>query len=276
MDLELEIRSMLEDCEGLLASHDAVGVHLTDASARLRRLAAARDGLLEQAARLGPPQAASVANPETEQLLQDLNKWLAGFQAGVDAARDHLNEVEATVEVRLTETSALIDSIEERIGESLAAVEERAKTVGGQFDVAVQKASEAWKEVAGRAEDQIAESVSRLESELSAPLNVLARSVDEATEKLIDGVRGEWSPEALREVTQAVLAPLVAELEKAIDTLCEGIEGLCGSARDSGRQGDATRAELDNAVDTIKAAIDPLMNELQRLRDLAGSVGISI
>jgi chromosome segregation ATPase len=205
-----------------------------------------------------------------------LNKWLAGFQAGVDAARDHLNEVEATVEVRLTETSALIDSIEERIGESLAAVEERAKTVGGQFDVAVQKASEAWKEVAGRAEDQIAESVSRLESELSAPLNVLARSVDEATEKLIDGVRGEWSPEALREVTQAVLAPLVAELEKAIDTLCEGIEGLCGSARDSGRQGDATRAELDNAVDTIKAAIDPLMNELQRLRDLAGSVGISI
>lgn len=125
--------------------------------------------------------------------------------------------------------------------------------------------------------DGIIDDVSdRMDVALITPIAEARDALNEFLEQLTDRIAEEVTPEIVDESVQDVVTSLRQSLARLVQSLCDSLDELAAKIMESINEGSGSRAALQPAVDALSSAIDAVMSELNRIKGLASSVGVSI
>lgn len=117
---------------------------------------------------------------------------------------------------------------------------------------------------------------------ISGSYNEHLQALEAAQRELTDQLRQQYDDRLSSGADQIVSAvgqfsASAEEITKQlIGLLAQAVMGLADAVEESVRQAESERAPAQMALDSVKIVLDPLMEEVGRVKDLAGSVGISI
>lgn len=201
------------------------------------------------------------------------------------------------------------DTLDE-LSESLHALAERAPAAGNEFKQADQAITDGLHDTISSIEDRVHaagadaasavarigdeereldESFSRLQASLGDTLSRISAAYDEylhaleATQRELAEYVAQRSDEQLTAGTDQIVSALgqfTASAEdivrQLIELLAQAVMGLADAVEQSVQHAESERAPAQLALDAVKLVLDPLMEEVGRVKDLAESVGVSV
>jgi archaellum component FlaC len=228
----------------------------------------------------------ALATPRIQQAISDLNEINTSLQQmaalaeqmsnGVRAAVSVLDEVKTGIGDQIATLHEHWNELEEAHAEAITSGEsaldglaEHANTLREQFEAL-------GAEVQERVEATVSEMMESLADELLEPLNEFRAECLEKIEALVVEVVDEILPEKAAEVTEEWIAAIREELQGVIEGVQNQLDEFRSEiigGKDKAGEGRSTSAE---AAEILRTAFEPVTSELERVRGLAGMVGISI
>lgn len=180
-----------------------------------------------------------------------------------------LEEMTAVAHESLDEVTSQHRIAQETAEAARAEMQEQADDIIGQMDELIEATQESIEEI-------IATMVDSLSENLLNPVGEFREECITRINALVEEVVDDILPNKTNEVTQEWLEDLREELAGMI----EMIQERCAEFRETIHQGTdragSTRATSEAAMELLRTAFAPITNELDRVRSLAGMVGISI
>lgn len=201
------------------------------------------------------------------------------------------------------------DALDE-VGESLHALTERAPSAGNEFKQADQAITDGLHDTISSIEDRVHtagadaasavarigdeereldDAFSRLQAGLGDTLSRMSAAYDEhlhaleaAQRDLAEHVAQHCGDQLAAGADRIVdaLGQFTASAEdivrQLIDLLAQAVMGLADAVEQSVQHAESERVPAQLALDAVKVVLDPLMEEVGRVKDLAESVGVSV
>jgi hypothetical protein len=207
--------------------------------------------------------------------LSDIDQAAAALDTQIDALGNRVVEVASGASDCFVQVGDAAEAALQKLNEG---VDESIQKIG-QAGTALGQASDALVDRIDDVQDQIDELLNALEERVGAvsqPAAEMLERCSDALDALAQRVLEEVMPAEVEKIAADVAAALKNALEQALELLCDGIDAFAGQIVECGDRGNETRATIQPALDQFRDAIDPALAELDRIRGLAGSVGIPI
>lgn len=215
--------------------------------------------------------AAQVAE-EVRPLTEELNK--------LDTAMQTAEAVFTATSGRLGDVSEKLQASLDQVGQSHAEAKDAALEKFGEIDEMVDEISEDIDELMESTRESIEDmtdaAVDAITENLIEPVTELREECVAKIEELIEELVDNVLPDKREEVTGELLAKLQEHLDDMIDKLQEGFAEFRETILQGSDQANGSRMTSEAAMELLRTAFDPVLSELERVRSLAGTVGISI
>jgi chromosome segregation ATPase len=220
-------------------------------------------------------QRSNDVDPELNELTQAaalISETLEDASERITQTTTRLAALQTADEAWLDQRQAALDNLTEAADTAVAMVEEKhaelLETIG--------ELTNAWQDTSQEVGTRIDNLAEDLNERFFEPLRDTRQNFIEKLTNLADRVVDDLVPASVAETAENAVADIKAELDVLAEQLGDALEGFVRDTLDSREAGEGARATLQPALDQLTAAIDPVMNELDRIRGLAGSVGIHV
>jgi len=193
------------------------------------------------------------------------NQAVTNLQAGQQKAQDFLT----TFQERLGDVSELAGTTQEKIEASLDSYREVLDVV----EEIKSNALEAMEEKVGEIIDHMVELVTE---ELVEPVQELRTHCLEKINTLISDLTDELIPNKTEEIAEEQLAEIqskLSELTKSLTAQLDEFRSAIGLGKD---KAESSRADSEGTQELLQSAFAPIYGEIERIKSLAGMVGIPI
>ena len=198
------------------------------------------------------------------------------------AITEEVHELGAEVE----RTAATVSAAGERAAEGMAALQASVVSAAGDSleggETAVQALDDQCDELSA-AVAQTRESFAAAVAQLTqATRNHAEQFKAAARESLFEPLRENFSDAMERgdsshlSQLDSLLSEVEASVERLADLLVEALTALGRSLSDATDGSSAERAALEPALDAVQVVLDPLLEQVERVKDLASMVGIDV
>jgi hypothetical protein len=277
-----ELRQMRDHVNSGLATIAAQLGGLEELEPRFQvRAQAIRDftaPLVEQA-RAASAAALTTLQPsvqELETLLIGVAQTLSRVEGGLDDVETRANEtvanIHATTDQWVAQRQEMFEQIEQTVDELVSAMGEQRDALEDGLDAFEGETTETVEAAVAT----ITGVVDDLEERLLTPLRDVRETVDTTLTALEERVIEQAIPEAIEDVSEEVMSSLRAALDESIETLGGSLDEFVAKVLGRTEEGTGSRAALEPALAELRATVDPLFGELDRVRGLASTVGIPI
>ncbi len=220
-------------------------------------------------------QLSNDVDPELNELTQAaalISETLEHASERITRTTTRLAALQTADETWLDQREAALDNLTEAAETAVAIVEEKQ----AELLETISELTSAWHEASQEVGTRIDNLAEDLSERFFEPLRDARQKFIEKLTDMADRVVDDLVPASVAETAEEAVADIKEELDDLAEQLGNALEGFVRDTLDSRETGEGARAALQPALDQLTAAIDPVMNELDRIRGLAGSVGISV
>jgi len=201
--------------------------------------------------------------------LDDCDGVIEGMESRVDAvvvnATDWFDQVNGAVQHELEQLSGVVDDSIQRFEAQLTATGELSTVLAERMDGIREGITTLLESAEGR-----------MEEILEQPATEMLERCRESIAALAQRIVEEAVPAEVENVATELTAAIRQSLDEALAALCQGMDEFAMQVTGCGDRSGETRAVIQPVLDQLRDAIDPVLAELDRIRGLAGSVGISV
>jgi uncharacterized phage infection (PIP) family protein YhgE len=172
-------------------------------------------------------------------------------------------------------------AITEGLHDTLAAIEDRVHAAGAESSAAIARI--------GDEERELEDAFARMQAGLGDALGQIGAAYDEhvhaleAAQRELANQVGQHGSDQLAAGADQIVNALVqfsasAEdlVRRLVDLLSQAVMGLADAVEQSVHHAQSERAPVQFALDAVKVMLDPLLEEVDRVKDLAESLGVSL
>ena len=172
-------------------------------------------------------------------------------------------------------------AITEGLHDTLSAIEDRVHAAGAASSAATARVGDEEREL----EDAFARMQTGLGdalAQIGAAYDEHLRALEASQRELVSQVGQHGSDQLAAGAHQIVnaLGQFSASAEdlarRLVDLLSRAVMGLADAVEQSVHHAESERASVQFALDAVKVVLDPLLDEVERVKDLAESVGVSL
>lgn len=278
--LRMKVTSFDERCERVRQTLESVAQMAADIGAEVVGLDGAIASIANGIAQTPVPggtggQLSNVVDPE----LSELTQAAALISEALEEASERITQTTASLaalqtadEAWLDQRQAALDNLTEAADTAVAMFEEKHE----ELLETISELTNAWQDTSQEVGTRIDNLAENLSERFFEPLHNTRQRFIEKLTNLADRVVDDLVPASVAETAENVVADIKTELDDLAEQLGDALEGFVRDTLDSRETGESARAALQPALDQLTAAIDPVMSELDRIRGLAGSVGIPV
>jgi hypothetical protein len=201
--------------------------------------------------------------------IESTTSQLARMQQSVDAV---MEESGVVIDDWLEHGSNQLADVGLEVDQFLATIDETIET----FIDAVDGFEEVLTATLDELEEQMQTAVDGVQDLAIVPITEAVNELQQFTEALTDRLVEEVTPTIVDTARTEVIDELRAALGRRVKAFCASLDDLADMVLASIERGSAGRGALQPALDVLRPAVDAVMAELERIRDLASTVGVSV
>lgn len=278
--LRMKVTSFDERCERVRQALQSIAQIAADIGGEVMGLDGAIASIANGIAQSPVPgdtggQLSNDVDPELNELTQAaalISETLEDASERITQTTTRLAALQTADEAWLDQRQAALDTLTEAADTAVAMVEEKH----AELLETVSELTNAWQATSQEVGTRIDNLAEDLNERFFEPLRETRQNFIEKLTNLADRVVDDLVPASVAETAENAVADIKEELDDLAEQLGDALEGFVRDTLDSRETGESARAALQPALDQLTAAIDPVMNELDRIRGLAGSVGIHV
>lgn len=278
--LRMKVTSFDERCERVRQTLQSVVQIAADIGGEVSGLDVAIANIANGIAHASVPEDTGGRRSSTvDAELNELTQAAALISETLEQASERITQTTTTLaalqtadEAWLDQRQAALDNLAEAADTAVAMIEEKH----AELLETISELSNAWQETSQEVGSRIDNLADDLNERFFEPLRDTRQTFMEQLTNLADRVVDDFVPASVAETAESAVADMKEELDDLAEQLGDALEGFVRDTIDSRGTGESARAGLQPALDQLTAAIDPVMNELDRIRGLAGSVGIHV
>jgi membrane-associated HD superfamily phosphohydrolase len=231
------------------------------------RLEEARQSLQEQIGSV-----LQAAAPQAAALTQQCHALEARTQAIVAQLDEAGNEVDVALQTMETD----LGGWEETRDNAKQAVDDTLTGASVSVDDLVEVMEEALESTVARFEEFQQQITEHIAEKVLSPITEMQDECVERIEKLIEEIVEKILPDKAEQVTGEWISELNEEINVMMDHLQTGLDDFRDTIINGSDAAQSSRQTSEQALDLLRTAFAPVLNELDRVRGLSGTVGISI
>lgn len=189
------------------------------------------------------------------------------------------NTAQAGIEKIIELNQSLDDEINilrDNFNQQFETADKYIETQCEEMDDAIQELGAFVEDCKLKVAEELENTVQEFEEHVQAPVTKLTENLETFFESLREYISKQIVNECSEKLEHEIMQPIEKEIDEVVESVENYITQFVRNVVSGGEDSKQSKQEMEASTQIIEEAISPVLNALERVRGLAGTVGISI